>query len=314
MPRMIKKGSVNVTDYIYIGDSAAFTPETGITIADLDLQYVRNGAAPSAKVDATALAATDTAHTDNYMIEIDATDQPGLYRVDWPDAAFATGVDTVICTVKGTGFQPAHKEYQLVAFDPQDTVRLGLTALPNAAADAAGGVTISDAGGLDLDTKLANTNEITAARMGALTDWINGGRLDLLLDAIPTTAMRGTDNAALASVCTEARLTALTDWLNGGRLDLILDIIAADTTTDIPVLIAALNDISAADIWTAASARVDDYGTLLEKLADFWFNEKTVTDSTGAVVLRNEGDSADLADWGITDNATLTVSTEVVWV
>lgn len=43
--------------------------------------------------------------------------------------------------------------------------------------------------------------------------------------AIPTTAMRGTDSAALASVCTETRLAALTDWLNGGRLDLLLDAI-----------------------------------------------------------------------------------------
>ena len=42
-----------------------------------------------------------------------------------------------------------------------------------------------------------------------LTDWINGERLDLLLDAIPTTAMRGTDSAALASVCTEPRLAEL---------------------------------------------------------------------------------------------------------
>ena len=40
--------------------------------------------------------------------------------------------------------------------------------------------------------------------MAILTEWINGGRLDNLLDAIPTTAMRGTDNAALAA-------TALTD-------------------------------------------------------------------------------------------------------
>lgn len=39
----------------------------------------------------------------------------------------------------------------VVAFDPHDAVRLGLTALPNAAADAAGGLAISDAGGLDLD-------------------------------------------------------------------------------------------------------------------------------------------------------------------
>ncbi len=52
-------------------------------------------------------------------------------------------------------------------------------------------------------------DEITSVRMATLTDWINGGRLDLLLDAIPTTAMRGTDSAALASVATEARLAEL---------------------------------------------------------------------------------------------------------
>lgn len=40
------------------------------------------------------------------------------------------------------------------------------------------------------------------------------------------------------------------DWANGGRLDLILDIVAADTTTDIPALIAALNDLSAAQVNT----------------------------------------------------------------
>ena len=184
MTRLIKKGSTDITDYVFIVDSAAFTPETGITITDLDLQYVRNGAAPSAKVDATALAAIDSAHGDNQMFEVDATDQPGLYRVDWPDAVFATGVSQVVCTVKGAGFHPVHIKYQLVDFDPDDVVRLGLTALPNAAADAAGGLPISDSGMLDLDTQLANTNEVTAARMGALTDWINGGRLDLLLDAV----------------------------------------------------------------------------------------------------------------------------------
>ena len=44
------------------------------------------------------------------------------------------------------------KEVQLVDFDPDDAVRMGLTALPNAAADAAGGLAISDDGGLDLDS------------------------------------------------------------------------------------------------------------------------------------------------------------------
>ena len=38
-----------------------------------------------------------------------------------------------------------------VSVDPTDAVRMGMTALPNAAADAAGGLPISDLGGLDLD-------------------------------------------------------------------------------------------------------------------------------------------------------------------
>jgi len=42
-------------------------------------------------------------------------------------------------------------------------------------------------------------NPASVAQLGALTDWLNGGRLDLLLDAIPTTAMRGTDSAATST-------------------------------------------------------------------------------------------------------------------
>ena len=246
MPRQIKKNSADVTDYFFILDATDGSPETGVTITDLDLQYVRNGAAPSAKVDATALAATDSAHSDNKAIEIDATDQPGLYRVDWPDAAFATGVDQVILTVNGTGFQPAHKEIQLVDYDPTDSVRLGLTALPAAAADAAGGLPISDAGGLDMDNlkaeldglqgadgkalissdaqDLSATLDVNAKALGGtvqsatdLKDFADAGydpatnkvQGVVLVDTTTTNSdMRGTDNAATA-----AKLLAYTQLL-----------------------------------------------------------------------------------------------------
>lgn len=75
---------------------------TGLTIADFDLTYTRSGDTPAAKVDATALVAANTAHTDNYGIEVDPTDCPGLYRFDFPDAAFAVGVREVVLTVKHT--------------------------------------------------------------------------------------------------------------------------------------------------------------------------------------------------------------------
>lgn len=97
---LVAGGATNVTTYFALRLAADGTAATGLTITNFDLQYVRSGAAPAAKVDATALAATDSAHADNKAIEIDATDQPGLYRVDWPDAAFAAGVPEVILTVK----------------------------------------------------------------------------------------------------------------------------------------------------------------------------------------------------------------------
>ena len=121
----------------------------------------------------------------------------------------------------------------MVPIDFSDVVRMGMTALPDAVADGAGGLPISDSGGLDLDSKLANTNEITVARMAVLTDWINGGRLDLLLDAIPTTPMRGTDDASLASVLASKipnilNTTALgnigIDWANIENKTAIVDL------------------------------------------------------------------------------------------
>jgi hypothetical protein len=124
---------------------------------------------------------------------VDATNFPGLYEVHvHNDAVIFTAADAsekVIMSIReatttALKIGPNMKEIQLVAINLQDTVRAGLTALPNAAADGVGGLPISDAGGLDLDTKLANTNEVTTARMGALTDWIDAGRLDLILDSV----------------------------------------------------------------------------------------------------------------------------------
>lgn len=179
--RQIKKGSTDRGVYIYIFDSTTGAPETGVTFetSGIDLWYRRQGGAKVSITEAT-LAAVDSAHSDGGIIHI----ADGEYRLDLPDAAFATGAQDVKVGGTITGMIVIGETVQLVDFDPEDTVRLGLTALPNAAANAAGGLPVSAAGSLALDTKLANTNEVTAARMGALTDWIDGGRLDLLVDAV----------------------------------------------------------------------------------------------------------------------------------
>jgi hypothetical protein len=109
------------------------------------------------------------------------------------------------------------------AANPGDSVRLGLTALPNAAADAAGGLPISDAGGLDLDARLdaAVSSRLAAASYTAPLD-AAGTRAAVGLAAANLDTQLGTiagyiDTevaAILAAVDTEiAAIKAKTDQL-----------------------------------------------------------------------------------------------------
>jgi hypothetical protein len=94
-------------------------------------------------------------------------------------------------------------------------------------------------------------NEVDVTATGAVgIDWANvegqGTTVDLsatdinLVDTTTTnTDMRGTDNAALASVATEARLSEL-DAVTAGKMANQVDIIQTDTTTDIPATITTL--------------------------------------------------------------------------
>lgn len=73
---------------------------------------------------------------------VDGTNLPGLYEIQFLDGVFDdASCKRLIGCVRGvTNMAPTWFEIELVAYDPQDTVRLGLTALPNAAAEAAGGL------------------------------------------------------------------------------------------------------------------------------------------------------------------------------
>jgi len=114
--KRIKAGSVNVTVYINILDSSV-TDGSGLTglvfnSAGLQASYVRNQAAASTITLATQTAAG--AHSDGGFVEVDASGSPGLYRLDLPDAAVASGVNSVVVSVNGaTDAVPIYLELQL---------------------------------------------------------------------------------------------------------------------------------------------------------------------------------------------------------
>jgi len=100
---IVAAGSTDVTTYFLLTDPVTGGAATGVTISDLDLVYVRDRA-PATKNDAAELAAADSAHADNEAKKVDSTNAPGLYRVDWPDAAFAGGASKVQLYVRdGSG-------------------------------------------------------------------------------------------------------------------------------------------------------------------------------------------------------------------
>jgi hypothetical protein len=133
----IKAGSTDVSVVLRVVDATDGTPETAVDHATsgIDLKYRREGAA-AVDITEAALAALTTAHTDGGVEQIGA----GYIRVDLPDAAVASGAAGVLVFGSITGMVVIGCYIQLVAYDPFDTVRLGLTALPNAAAEAAGGL------------------------------------------------------------------------------------------------------------------------------------------------------------------------------
>jgi phage FluMu protein gp41 len=176
-------GTTDRSIFVWIADPAATDGggKTAIAHTDLTVSYSRMETDNDATVtDVTsslnALTNLTDAHNDWGWKEISATLAPGLYRLDLADAVFASGAwyAVVQVTLTTSLASPTPKGFRLVSRNDLDGVRLGLTALPNAAPDAAGGLPISDAGGLDLDAQvgtkindiLTDTAEIGAAGAG----------------------------------------------------------------------------------------------------------------------------------------------------
>ncbi len=145
MKLLVKKGKTSKRATIFIQDATSATQGglTGLTNASSGLVCYRyrddDGDAGGTQL--TLAGGTRGTWSSGGFKEKDATNLPGVYELGLDNAGLATGSEVVVYQLKGaTNMVPCVLEIQLVDFDPQDTVRLGLTSLPNAAAEAAGGL------------------------------------------------------------------------------------------------------------------------------------------------------------------------------
>lgn len=161
--RPILKGSTDQSVVIRIIDSTDGTPETGVVFntSGIDLWYRREGATKTSITEATLTNLND-AHSDGGVLHIG----DGYYRLDLPDAAVATSANGVAVGGTVTGMVVIGCYVPLVDYNPYDGVRLGLTSLPNAAAEAAGGIYTRGTGPGQINQAANGMVDINIVRLG----------------------------------------------------------------------------------------------------------------------------------------------------
>ena len=245
---VVAKGTTNYQAIVRVVDSTDGTPETGVAFntAGVDLWYRRQGGARTAITEVTQTVGG--AHADGGFVHV----SDGYCRLDLPDAALASGADFVDIGGTFTGMVVIGGRIRLSNVDLDDGVRGGMTALPNAAADAAGGLPISDAGGLDLDSIKTDTAAIlvdTGTDLPATLATIDG-----IVDAI--------------LVDTDATIPGLL-----ATIDSIVDAILVDTST---TLDTKLNDIQGSGFATST-----DSLEALRNRGDAAWTGSAITSDTG---------------------------------
>jgi hypothetical protein len=149
--REVPIAAINQSEYFMLTDSATGARKTGLVAANVDCSYTRDGGLRVAITDSD-LGAVDAAWSSGGFKEVDATNCPGLYRFDVPNAAFAYGAQEVLVTIKGAAIHAETKEFNLVpplitqgSINATERTQTGLTGvITGAANNGAGLIRITD--------------------------------------------------------------------------------------------------------------------------------------------------------------------------
>jgi hypothetical protein len=176
----ILAGTTSKIVQIPVYDSSSTTGGmlTGLAFntASLVCWYNREGASGNA-VQISLLTATKGTWTTAGFVAVDGTNMPGWYELHVPNAAIASGAKSVSIEARGAAnMVPVNILIELTATDNQDSVRGGMTALPNAAAAASGGLVVLGTNATAISFTAGMT--ISSSAGDALTLTSSGGNGD----------------------------------------------------------------------------------------------------------------------------------------
>lgn len=247
------------------GGTGASITLTGLAATDLEI-YKDGGTTQRASDNGYTLLDTDGIDFDSitgihgFSIDLSDNTDAGFYAVgSW----YHVVVSSVTIDAQTVNFIAC--AFRIVSA----TRGMAGTALPNAAADAAGGLPISDAGGLDLDAMNTNVNDIE-------TDLANGTDG---LGAIKT------DTAAILVDTNSLNDTKIPDTISLAAINAEVDTALGTTTyAELSAVPAATSTLADKINWLFALAR----------------NKITQTSTT--LTLRNDADGADIASSTVSDD------------
>lgn len=221
--------SHSVTIFIQDSSSTVGAGLSGLVFntSGLVASYTFTGAnATRVAITLATLAAVNSAFSSGGFKEIDATNMKGGYRLDVPNAALAAASgQTVTFELHGaTNMAPCWFEIELTATNNQDGVRGGMTALPNAAAEAAGG----------LFTRGAGAGQIAQQANGQVDVNLSTVKAQAVTCAAGVTVGAFVGNAAAAIVVTAAGLVAITSNIKKNQALTNFEFLMTDSTNHNP--------------------------------------------------------------------------------
>lgn len=270
MKEIVKRGATSNITRVFLQDSASTTgagktaltsTSSGLiisTIADLEATATTYTSAATNVETITTLGtfAAPTAGKCRFK-EVDATNFPGVYEIQIADARFAVANSTqLLISIQCTGVAPVYVEYQVIAVDLLDTVRLGLTAIPNVAQGTTGSISTGNATG---QVTVATNTDKTGYSLVTTPPTATAIATQVWQEAIPGSYSLGSAgyiignnlNGAVGSVATNV-WSVSTRTLTAGT-----NIVLAKTTN-----ITGFNDITALNVWDILASTVSTTGSI----------------------------------------------------
>jgi hypothetical protein len=259
----VRSGSASRSEYIFINDSTS-TSGVGLTglvfnSAGLSAYYVTERGTATA-ISLVTLASATATYSSGGFVAVDATNMPGLYRLDIPSAVFASTKGIVM--LKGaTNMVPVLLEYDVVSYDPTDTVRLGLTAIPNVAQGTTGAISTGNATGQV--TVATNNDKTNYALSGTQTFNVTGNITGNVSGSVGSvTGAVGSVTGAVGSVTGNVggNVTGSVGSLTATAVQNIWDDATANNTVvgsigklvvdNLDATVSSRSTLTAANVWT----------------------------------------------------------------